>query len=304
MTLRLSRPSVGALALIGVGICALIWGTTWYAITLQLGSVDPVASIVWRFGLASALLFAISKVCRLPLRLTRHQQLAALGQGIFAFSISYSLTYAAEARIASAVVAVIFAALALINLMLFQFAAGQKATPQAWGGALLGLAGVAVLSGGQALAEGGLGGQAWAGVALAAGAVIASAFGNLYAWKGQEAGAAVLPQTAWAMAHGTGLLVLFGLATGVEWSIEPTAAYLGSLFYLSVFGSVVAFGLYFTVARVRGYVLASYISALTPPIAMLVSVVFEDATFGVSALVGLGLVLAGQLLLVRAPRRP
>ena len=75
-----------------------------------------------------------------------------------------------------------------------------------------------------------------------------------------------------------------------------------SLLHLSLFGSVIAFGLYFTIARQRGYALASYISALTPPIAMLVSVLFEGARFGWSALVGLALVLAGQVMLIRAPK--
>lgn len=297
------RPSAGALALMGVAVCALIWGTTWYAITLQLGTVDPVASIVWRFGLASILLFIGCLIFRQPLSLNRTQHLAALAQGAFAFSVSYSFTYAAEGRIASAVVAVIFAALALLNLILFRVAAGQKASSGAWTGAILGVIGVAVLSGAEALKEGGLGSGAVAGVGFAFCAVIASAFGNFYAWKGQQAGSVVIPQTAWAMAYGTGLLVLFGLATGVAFTVDASPTYLGSLLYLSVFGSVIAFGLYFTIARARGYALASYISALTPPIAMLVSVLFEDARFGWPALLGLALVLAGQVLLIRAPKK-
>jgi drug/metabolite transporter (DMT)-like permease len=104
------------------------------------------------------------------------------------------------------------------------------------------------------------------------------------------------------MAYGTGLLALYGFATGAEWRIEPTPAYVLSLLYLSILGSVVAFALYFTIARHRGYALASYISALTPPIAMVVSVLFEDAKFGPSAFGGLALVLAGQVLLIRAPK--
>ncbi|MBB5746392.1 DMT family transporter [Brevundimonas variabilis] len=296
------RPSAGLLALGGVAICAMIWGTTWFAITLQLGTVDPVASIVWRFGLAAILLFVGCLIFRQPLKLTRQQHLAALFQGMFAFSVSYSFTYAAEGRIASAVVAVIFASLALMNLILFRIAAGQKAAMAAWAGAVLGVIGVAVLSGAEALKEGGLGSGAVAGVGFAFCAVLASAFGNFFAFRGQQAGSAVIPSTAWAMAYGTGLLVLFGMATGVEWTIEPTAAYLGSLLYLSVFGSVIAFGLYFTIARARGYALASYISALTPPIAMGVSVLFEGATFGWAALAGLALVLAGQGLLIKAPK--
>ena len=104
------------------------------------------------------------------------------------------------------------------------------------------------------------------------------------------------------MAYGTGLLVLYGLATGVEFRIDPTFTYVGSLLYLSIFGSVIAFGLYFTIARTIGYAMASYISALTPPIAMLVSVLFEGAHFGWTALAGLLLVRSGQALLIRAPK--
>ena len=285
----------------GVGLCALIWGTTWYAITLQLGTVAPLASIVWRFGLAAVLLFAGCLVTGRSLKLTLNQHLAAAGQGVFAFSISYSFTYAAEGRIASAVVAVIFAALAFLNLILFRVAARQKAALASWGGAALGVVGVAVLSGSEVLGAG-LDDASLAGVGFALTAVVASAFGNYFAWRGQQAGSAVIPSTAWAMAYGTGLLALYGLATGVEWSIEPSLTYLGSLLYLSVFGSVIAFVVYFTIARTRGYALASHISALTPPIAMLVSVMFEDARFGWTALAGLALVLGGQVLLIRAPK--
>lgn len=295
----LSRRTLFGIA--GVAICALIWGTTWYGITLQLGVVAPLASIVWRFGLAAILLFLGCLIFRQPLRLTRAQHLAALGQGAFAFSISYSFTYAAEGHVPSAIVAVTFAALTFLNLILFRIAAGQKPAAASWAGALLGVVGVAVLSGGEIL-KAGFDPRTALGVGLALIATSASAFGNFFAWRGQQAGSAVMPSTAWAMTYGTGLLALYGFATGVHWSIEPTPAYLGSLLYLAVFGSVIAFGLYFTIARVIGYTMASYISALTPPIAILVSVVFENARFGWTALLGLAIVLSGQVLLIRAPK--
>ena len=194
-----------------------------------------------------------------------------------------------------------FASLTFINLVLFRLAAGQKAAAVSWGGAILGLVGVAVLSGGEVL-KAGFDGRAALGVGLALIATTASAFGNFFAWKGQTHGSTAIPSTAWAMAYGTGLLALYGLATGVEFTIDPSFTYVGSLLYLSVFGSVIAFGLYFTIARVIGYAMASYISALTPPIAMLVSVLFEGARFGWPALAGLVLVLSGQALLIRAPK--
>ena len=298
---RFRLPSAGVLAVMGVAACAIIWGTTWYGITWQLGVVDPIASITWRFGLAAIVLFAVATVMRKRLALSRAQHLAAAGQGAFVFAVSYAFTYAAEGHVASAIVAVVFASLAFLNLLLFRIVERQKAATLAWLGAGLGVVGVVVLSGGE-LFSARLGPEAALGVGFAVLAVISSTVGNWFSWRGERAGSEVIPATAWAMAYGTAMLAAFGLATGVQFRIDPTPGYILSLLYLSLIGSVVAFVIYFSVARSRGYALASYISALTPPIAMLVSVLFEGARFGWTALVGLLLVLAGQVLLTRAPR--
>ena len=297
------KPSAGALAVLGVGVCAVIWGTTWFAITFQLGTVDPTASIVWRFGLASLILFAICIATRRPVALTRAQHLAAAGQGMFAFALSYTFVYTAEGLITSGVVAVAFASMALMNLILFRLVEKQTAARTVWIGAGLGALGVAVLSGGE-LFGARLGPAAGVGIVLAVSAAAVSTIANWFAWRGQQAGSQVIPATAWAMAYGAGLVTVFGLVTGVRFTIAVTPAYLGSLLYLSVFGSVVAFVIYFTVARARGYTLASYIGALTPPIALTVSVLFEGARFGWTALVGIGLVIAGQVMLTRTPKAP
>jgi hypothetical protein len=50
--------------------CVAIWGSTWLAITYQLGAVEPEASVTYRFLLASLLLFAYcrSASCRCATR--------------------------------------------------------------------------------------------------------------------------------------------------------------------------------------------------------------------------------------------
>lgn len=300
-----ARPALSKAALLSVGgvaLCALIWGTTWYGITWQLGVIEPIVSVTWRFGLASLVLFGGILIARQPARLTRRQHLEAVGQGAFTFAVSYAFTYQSEQHVPSAIVAVIFAALTFLNLSLFRVAVGQKAHALSWAGAVLGVAGVAVLSGSELLSSR-LGPQAGMGIAFGLAAVTSSAFGNLFAWRAQRAGAPLLASTAWAMAYGTGMLAAYGLATGAEFRIEPTAGYLISLVYLAVLGSVVAFVVYFWIARTKGYALASYISALTPPIAMLVSVAFENARFGIGAVIGLIIVVSGQALMIRAARK-
>lgn len=297
------KPSPMAVAVASVVVCALIWGTTWYAITFQLGVVDPIASIVWRFGLASIVLFAMAKATGQSIRLSRFQHLCAAAQGVLAFGASYALVYEAEMRVASAIVAVAFASMALMNLIMFRVVERQTAARPVWIGAGLGAVGVVVISGGELIGAD-LGPVGMVGIAMALGASVASTAGNYFAWKGQGRGTNVLPGTAWAMAYGVAGLGLIGLLTGVQWTIDLSPSYLGSLLYLSIFGSVVAFGLYLNLGRSHGYTLASYIGALTPVIATVISLVFEGARFQWTALAGLILVIAGQVLVIRAPKAP
>ncbi len=213
-----------AVAVASVVVCALIWGTTWYAITFQLGVVDPIASIVWRFGLASIVLFALAKATGQSIRLSRFQHLCAAAQGILAFGASYALVYEAEMRVASAIVAVAFASMALMNLIMFRVVERQTAARPVWIGAGLGAVGVVVISGGELIGAD-LGPVGMVGIAMALGASVASTAGNYFAWKGQGRGTNVLPGTAWAMAYGVAGLGLVGLLTGVHWAIDLSPAY-------------------------------------------------------------------------------
>jgi len=289
------------LDLTAIVFCTLAWGTTWFAITLQLGVVDPVISITYRFALAAALLFAWCALRGESLRMTRAQHLAAFGVGVFTFAIDYALVYWAEERVTSAVVAVVFAAMAFVNLIGFRLAFGQRAPALAWAAASLGIAGVALLSW-EELAAANFDARAMTGIGLTLIGVCAAVVGNIYARRGEIAGAPIAASTGWAMAYGAGTLAAFALVTGRAWTFEPTWSYVLSLVHLSLIGSVIAFLLYYGLARRRGYATASYISALAPPVAMTVSALFEDKVWGLFALGGVVLVIAGQFLLLRAKR--
>lgn len=282
-------------------VCTLAWGTTWYVITLQLGVVDPTVSVVYRFGIAAALLTLWALAAKRPLVLTRRQHVAAFAMGVTTFAVQYPLVYYAETSLASAVVAVLFAALSFVNLVAFRVVYGQRAPMLAWGAACLGIVGVAILSWGE-LSAARMDGAAGVGLALALTAVVTSALGNVGAREAERRGAGVVALTAWAMAYGAVALALFAVLRGVEWTFDPRPAYVLALLYLATFGSVVAFLLYFALARRRGYPTAAYISALTPPVAMIVSALFEGKRWSALALVGVVVIALGQWLLLRAGR--
>lgn len=289
------------LDLTAIVVCTLCWGTTWFAITLQLGVVDPVVSVVYRFAFAAALLFAWCAFRGEKIALTRPQHFAAFGVGFATFTINYTLVYWAEERVTSAVVAVVFATMAFANLIGFRIAFGQRPSWLAWAAAGLGVAGVGLLSW-EEIASAQFGARALSGIALTLTGVAAAVVGNIFARRGELAGASVAASTAWAMAYGAGALALFALALGKVWSIQPSWAYALSFLHLSVNGSVVAFLMYYGLARRRGYAVASYVSALAPILAMLMSSLFEAKSWGLLALAGVILALTGQVLFLRARR--
>ena len=290
---RAQWADIGSLAL-----CTLIWSTTWRAIKLQLGGPPVMESVVYRFALAAALLFAFAVLTRRSLALTRRQHLEALFQGLFNFAVQYPLVYLAEGRISSGATAVIFAGTPFVNLVLFRLLRGQRGGAAAWIAALLGLVGVAILSLSQARGSAAASGAAL-GVILALTGLVSASIGNVFADRAHAAGSPLIPSTGWAMGYGAVILAIYLVVRGEAWSFDPSPRYVGSLIYLAAFGSVTAFLTYYALARRSGYALASYIAALTPPAAMAISSVTEGVRWGLGALAGLALVLAGQALLIR-----
>ena len=53
----------------------LIWGSTWLAIKFQLGDVDPMISVTYRFTLAALLLLAYCKIIGLKMNFTVREHL-------------------------------------------------------------------------------------------------------------------------------------------------------------------------------------------------------------------------------------
>ena len=111
---------------------SLIWGSTFWAITLQLGEVSPAVSIVYRFALASSVLFGWCLLRGEKLRLSWAAQRWTILQGCCSFGLSYIGTYFAEQYVVSALVAVLFALMVFWNPILSRIAFGTPLTWRTW----------------------------------------------------------------------------------------------------------------------------------------------------------------------------
>jgi drug/metabolite transporter (DMT)-like permease len=126
-----------------------------------------------------------------------------------------------------------------------------------------------------------------------------ASIGNIIATRNATYGLPVISANAWGMFYGTAMLFAVALLTGTPFTWSRAPSYTISLIYLAVFGSIVAFGAYLRLLATIGPDRASYSSMLIPVVALLISTVFEGYRWTAPALVGITLIVAGNVLVLR-----
>ena len=74
-------------------ICTLIWGSTWIAITYQIGHTAETLAVAWRYTLAALCLGLFCMVRGLPFKLPLHIHIKMAGVGFFLYCLNYTLLY-------------------------------------------------------------------------------------------------------------------------------------------------------------------------------------------------------------------
>ncbi|MET0319467.1 MAG: EamA family transporter [Duganella sp.] len=258
----------------------LIWGSTFFAITLQLGDVAPAASVAYRFGLAGAALFAWCAVRGDRLLLPWRAQRWMMAQGLATFALSYICTYTSEQYLVSGLVAVLFALMVFWNPLLNRFAFGSPVSRRTFGAGVVAILGVTLLffhsiAGAWRELRAGGNGHFLLGLILALLATIASTVGNLLVVRIRRESPNVLLTMAWSMTWGSLLVAAWVLASGQQFTLPTAPHYWAGLLYLSLFGSVIAFAAYFTLIHRIGSDKAVYIGVVTPVISVLLSIRLE-----------------------------
>lgn len=283
-------------------LTSLIWGSTWLAITFQLGSVEPEISIVYRFALASSILFAYTLIRRLPMRFTLREHGFMALQGLTLFSVNYVLVYLAELHLASGLVAIVFSLIIILNVVFGAIFLRDPIRPKVLIGAAVGISGLVMvflptlgrlsLSGGQGL-----------GLALALAGTVGASLGNIVSAQNQRRKIPVVQANAYGMGYGALITLAIALIRGSQASFDTSPEYVLSLVYLAIFGTVIAFGSYLTLLGRIGPDRAGYVGVMFPIVALLLSTLFEGLTWELLTVLGVGLVVAGNIVAMTRRRR-
>lgn len=282
-------------------VCVLTWGTTWHAITYQIGHTSPEVGVALRFGLAGAVVLAVCALRResLVLSLREHALLAL--QGSFMYGVSYICVYHAEQHVASGLVAVGYSASPLIAGLGARLLFGVRVTRRFVFGGVLGLWGVALIFWPEFGKAAGASSSAL-GALFTLASVLLSSVGSLTASRNRDNRLPFWPALGFGMAYGAAVCALIALLQGHSFVLPTAASWWISLLYLALAGSVLTFACFLTLQDRLGPGPTGSVGVMTPLLALTVSVAFENFRPDLLTFVGAALAVLGNVLMLRPAR--
>jgi len=282
-------------------VVLLAWGSSWFAISFQLGDVAPQVSIVWRFLLASIILFAWCYLRGLKLSFPWRDHLSWLLLGFFLFCVNYICAYFGTFYLASGLVCLIFSTLTLFTVFNgFVFFKKPIRLPILIG-ALVGIAGLSVIFSNEisstdwSVESGVVKGFLWMLLAT-----FFASIGMLLSGQFQARKMPLVQSNAFSMLYGSLILVFYIAVSDVSFSFNTSYSYIISLVYLALIASVIGFGFYLKLVGNIGADKASYVNIFTPTIALLLSTLFENYDWSWVGLIGVLLIIIGNIIVLYA----
>jgi len=276
----------------------LCWGPTWYIIKFQLGTVDPMVSVFYRFFLASViiLLFCIYKKINLRFSIKEHFFIAVLG--IFLFNINYVIFYLSTQYLISGFVALCFSSILFMNVInniIFHRSSPNIVTLI---GGTIGTLGLIIIFYDEIITFEFSSGTSY-GIFLGIIATYFASLGNLISAHTSKIKLEVIPVTGLGMFYGSISLVIYLILMGNSFSFELSHQYIFSLIYLSIFGSVFGFSLYLTLIKKLGSNDAAYVAIIMPLVALVVSTFFEGLVWDLSLVLGAIMIVLGNIIILK-----
>ena len=277
---------------------ALIWGSTWFVIKFQLGEVEPLLSVCYRFAFAGLILLAYSKFKRMNLRFSPRQHLFMALQGALLFGCNYWLIYISEYYLTSGLVAIAFSTLVFMNIIFNSLLLRNPLNRQVIFGAAFGIAGT-VLIFKEELTGLSLEDDTFIGLVFCFTGVLFASLGNITSAFNQGRRLPVIQTNAFGMLYGATLMFFIALVSNKPVVIDLSFPYLASLAYLVIFGSIIAFSTYLTLIGRIGADKAAYVIVAVPVIALVISTIFENYVLTGDAIAGIFLIVMGNALTLK-----
>ena len=276
----------------------IVWGPTWYIIKFQLGIVDPMTSVFYRFFLSSIiiLVFCVFKKINLRFSLKEHLLIAALG--ISLFNINYVFFYLSTVHLISGFVALCFSSILFMNVVNNIVFKRKYPKIMTLMGGLIGTLGLLFIFYDEII-NFEFSKSTSIGILLGVLATYFASIGNLISEYTSKIKLNVVAVTGYGMLYGSVTLLIYLFVVGIDLNFDFSYRYIISLLYLSIFGSVFGFILYLSIIKNIGANDAAYVAIIMPLIALIISTIFEGLIWELNLYIGAFLVLFGNILILK-----
>lgn len=292
------RPSKTALT-VAFAVLSLIWGSSYAFIKIGLDAGwPPLLYAGARNSLASLALWAWLAAARRRLPRTWAQWWPGIGFGVIN-GLGFGLVFWGTQYIPSGRASVLNATVPFFVLALGRLWLHEAIAPRKFAGVLLGFAGVLVtfadrLTGAGAAADPSL--QLVGQGALVVGSVF---YGTSQVWSKRYFHGGPVENSAVQLLVSGGMLTLLGLVKGEGYHAGMLAPRpLFALLWMGLMGSAIAFVLLFYLIEHLGSVQGSYVTVVSPIVAVALGAVLLGESITASLLTGTTLVLGGVVLVV------
>jgi len=273
------------------------WSPTWYLIKFQLGYVDPLVSVFYRFLAASLIIFVYLIIKRKSLKFSLNQHIWFLFFGTCLYSINYVFFYTSNTYLVSAFPAIVFSTVVIMNIIGEWFYFKKKPTIKTLIGAAIGMVGIIIIFN-KEIFNFSLSNGKHIGLFLALLGTFCASTGNMVHQRNLNNNFPLIQTIAFAMLYGSLITLLITQFNNTELLFEFTFKYIASLAYLSVFGSIFAFIFYLKLLEKVGPGRAGYVGVVMPVIALLISTIFENLEWQIDLIIGLPVLLIGAILVI------
>ncbi len=277
-------------------ILCLIWGSTWLFIKVGLEGIPPFTFAAFRFILAIIVVVIVAFLLKIPLPNPKRDWKLLLLTGVLQFSINYSFVFWGELYISSGLAAVLQATIPIFGLFLAgYFLPNEKITYLKIGALLLGICGVGLIFIEQ-LRVNSLW-AFWGSFGIVVGAFAAAAASILTKAKGDNIHPASL--VLGQMFFGVVPIIFIALIKeGNPLNHSYTLATVGSIIFLSIFGTIIAFSLYYWLLSKIESTKAMTIALVTPLIAVVFGAIFLNEQLPPQTIWGGFLIMFSVVLLI------
>ena len=126
-------------------ITLFCWSPTWYLIKFQLGYVDPLVSVFYRFLIASLIIFIFLLLKKRNLKFMINHHFWFLFFGICLYSINYVFFYLSNTYLISAFPAIVFSTVVIMNIIGEKLYFKKKPSLKTLIGATIGMIGIIII---------------------------------------------------------------------------------------------------------------------------------------------------------------